>query len=178
MAVRKVKHTMSMSKNQESKVAVVANIKEKFEKAQSVVLINYQGINVEQDTALRNQFRQSGVEYAVLKNTLVRRAVNEMGITGLDSQLEGPSAFAFGMSDPVSPAKVIYDFIGKNKLECLSVKAGLMGTEVMDVQAVKALSELPSREVLLARLVGTLNASVANLVYVLEAIRKKQSGEA
>ena len=98
---------MSMSKNQESKVAVVANIKEKFEKAQSVVLVNYQGINVEQDTALRNQFRQAGVEYAVLKNTLVRRAVNEMGITGLDAQLEGPSAFAFGMSDPVSPAKVV-----------------------------------------------------------------------
>ncbi len=168
---------MSMSKNQESKVAVVANIKEKFEKAQSVVLIDYQGINVEQDTALRNQFRQAGVEYAVLKNTLVRRAVNEMGVTGLDSHLEGPSAFAFGMSDPVSPAKVVYEFISKNKLECLSVKAGLMGTEIMDEKAVKALSELPSREVLLARLVGTLNASVANLVYVLEAIRKKQANE-
>lgn len=168
---------MSMNKNQESKAVIVANIKEKFEKAQSVVLINYQGINVEQDTALRNQFRQAGVEYAVLKNTLVRRALNELGITGLDEHLEGPSAFAFGMSDPVSPAKVIHEFISKNKLDILSVKAGLMGTEVMDVKAVKALSEMPSREVLLARLVGTLNASIANLVYVLEAIRKKQSGE-
>ncbi len=168
---------MSMSKNQQSKVAVVADIKEKFEKAQSVVLVNYQGINVEQDTALRNLFREQGVEYAVLKNTLVRRAINEMGITGLDSLLEGPSAFAFGMKDPVSPAKVVFEFINKNKLECLSVKAGLMGTEVMDAKAVKALSELPSREVLLARLVGTLNASVANLVYVLEAIRKKQANE-
>lgn len=168
---------MSMSKNQLSKVAVVADIKEKFEKAQSVIVIDYKGINVEQDTALRVKFREAGVEYCVLKNTLVKRAANELGIHGLDEHLEGPSAFAFGMNDPVSPAKVIHEFVDKNKLEILSVKVGLMGEEVMDQKAVKALSELPSREVLLARLVGTLNASISKLVYVLEAIRKKQAGE-
>ena len=95
----------------------------------------------------------------------------------LDEHLEGPSAFAFGMNDPVSPAKVVYDFVEKNKTDCISVKAGLMGTEIMDEKAVKALSLLPSREVLLARLVGSLKAPISNLVYALEALRKKQAGE-
>ena len=81
------------------------------------------------------------------------------------------------MQDPVSPAKVVYDFIEKKKLDCISVKAGLMGTEVMDEKAVAALSKLPSREVLLARLVGSLKAPISNLVYALEALRKKQAGE-
>ena len=141
------------------------------------MIVHYSGITVENVTALRNQFRENGVEYCVLKNTLVRRALHEMNITGLDDQLEGPSAFAFGMQDPVSPAKVVYDFIEKKKLDCISVKAGLMGTEVMDEKAVAALSKLPSREVLLARLVGSLKAPISNLVYALEALRKKQAGE-
>lgn len=174
-AARKVNE--HMSKNLENKKQVVADILEKFQKAQSVVIVHYSGITVENVTALRNQFRENGVEYCVLKNTLVRRALHEMNITGLDDQLEGPSAFAFGMQDPVSPAKVVYDFIEKKKLDCISVKAGLMGTEVMDEKAVAALSKLPSREVLLARLVGSLKAPISNLVYALEALRKKQAGE-
>ena len=130
-------------------------------------------------TKLRNQFRENNVEYVVLKNKLVDRALDELGIEGLDEHLTGPNAYAFGMEDAVAPAKVIYDFISKNKKEKenLSVKVGLMGTEVMDEAAVKALSELPSREVLLARLVGSIHAPVANLVYALEAIRKQKAGE-
>lgn len=174
-AARKVKH--NMSKNLEIKKQVVSDILEKFQNAQSVVIVHYSGLTVESVTKLRNQFRENEVEYCVLKNTLVKRALHEMGITGLDDQLEGPNAFAFGMKDAVAPAKVIYDFIEKSKTEAVSVKAGLMGTEIMDEKALKALSQLPSREVLLARLVGSLKAPISNLVYALEALRKKQAGE-
>ena len=168
-----------MSKNFEAKKVVVADIKEKFEKAKSVVVVHFSGNTVEEVTKLRNQFRENNVEYVVLKNKLVDRALDELGIEGLDEHLTGPNAYAFGMEDAVAPAKVIYDFISKNKKEKenLSVKVGLMGTEVMDEAAVKALSELPSREVLLARLVGSIHAPVANLVYALEAIRKQKAGE-
>ena len=166
-----------MSKNLEAKKVVVGEISEKLKACKSMVVVSFTGITVEEVTELRNQFRANGVEYCVLKNTLVRRALHELNIEGLDDQLEGPSAFAFGMNDPVAPAKVVYDFIDKNKRDCISVKAGLMGTEIMDEKAVKALSLLPSREVLLARLVGSLKAPIANLVYALEALRKKQAGE-
>ncbi len=174
-AARKVKHTMG--NNLEAKKVVVSEIVEKLKNAQSMVIVHYSGITVEEVTGLRNQFREAGVEYCVLKNTMVRRALAELNITGLDDKLEGPSAFAFGMKDPAAPAKIIYDFIGKSKKEVLSVKAGLLGTEVLDEKAVKALSEIPSREVLLARLVGSLQSSISGLVFALEAIRKQKAGE-
>ena len=167
-----------MSKNLELKKQVVSDIVKKFQDAQSVIVVSYSGLTVEQVTGLRAQFRANGVEYCVLKNTLVRRALDDMGITGLDHTLSGPSAYAFGMNDPVSPAKVVYDFINKNKDDGrLSVKAGLMDGQVLDAKQVKALSELPSKEVLLSRLVGSLQAPVAKLVYFLEALRKQQAGE-
>ena len=158
---------------------VVSEIKEKFQNAQSVVVVHFSGNTVEEVTKLRNQCREAGVEYCVLKNKLVERALNELNIEGLNDQLTGPNAYAFGMTDAVAPAKVIYDFINKNKKEKdnLAVKAGLMGTELMDEAAVKALSEVPSRDVLLARLVGSIHAPVSNLVYALEAIRKQKAGE-
>lgn len=166
-----------MSKNLENKKVVVSEIIEKLQKAQSVVVVEYNGITVEEVTGLRAKFREAGVEYVVLKNKLFARALKEIGIEGLDDKLEGPNAFAFGMTDAVAPAKIVYGFIDKDKKECLKVKGGLMGKEVMDVAAIKALSELPSREVLLARLVGSLKAPIANLVYITEAIRKKAAGE-
>ena len=169
MAGRKVKQ--EMSKNLEAKKVVVSEISEKLKNCQSMVVVHFNGITVEEVTELRNQFRAAGVEYCVLKNTLVRRALDDMGITGLDHTLSGPSAYAFGMNDPVSPAKVVYDFINKNKDDGrLSVKAGLMDGQVLDAKQVKALSELPSKEVLLSRLVGSLQAPVAKLVYFLEAL--------
>lgn len=175
-AGRKVK-TTTMSSNIEAKKQTVSEIVEKLKKAQSMVIVSYKGITVAEVTELRNQFRAAGVEYVVLKNTLVRRALQELNIAGLDEHLEGPSAFAFGMNDPVSPAKIVYNFIAKTKDNRLSVKAGLMGEEVLTDKQVKALSELPSREVLLSRLVGSLQAPVAKLVYFLEALRKQQAGE-
>ena len=111
----------------------------------------------------------------VLKNTLVRRALKELNIEGLDEVLNGPSAFAFGMNDPVSPAKIINDFIVKKKSEAIEIKAGLLGNELMSMEQIKALAEMPSREVLLARLVGSLQSSIASFVRVLDAIAKKDS---
>ena len=151
-----------MSKNFDAKKVVVTEIVEKLKACQSMVIVSYNAITVAEVTELRNQFRAAGVEYVVLKNTLVRRALAEIGVTGLDEVLEGPSAFAFGMTDPAAPAKM---------------KAGLMDGEVLSVAQVKALSELPSKEVLLSRLVGSIQAPVAKLVYFLEALRKQQAGE-
>lgn len=166
-----------MSKNLELKKQVVSDIVKKFEAAQSVVIVKYSGLTVEQATTLREQFRASGVEYVVLKNTLVRRALAELKIEGLDDVLNGPSAFAFGMNDPVSPAKIVNDFLTKSKSKALEFKAGLLGKELMTEQQVKALAEMPSREMLLARLLGSLQNSIAGFVRVLDAIAKK-NGEA
>ena len=120
-----------MSKNLELKKQVVSDIVKKFQDAQSVIVVKYSGLTVEQVTGLRAQFRANGVEYCVLKNTLVRRALKELNIEGLDEVLNGPSAFAFGMNDPVSPAKIINDFIVKKKSEAIEIKAGLLGNELM-----------------------------------------------
>ena len=164
-----------MSKNLELKKQVVSDIVKKFQDAQSVIIVNYSGLTVEQVTGLRAQFRAAGVEYVVLKNTLVRRALQELNIEGLDEVLNGPSAFAFGMNDPVSPAKIISDFVAKNKTEVISIKAGLLGTEVMSMDQIKSLAETPSREVLLARFIGSLQSSIAGFVRVLDAIAKKDT---
>lgn len=166
-----------MSKNLEIKKQVVSDIVKKFQDAQSVIVVSFSGLSVEAVTALRAQFRQNNVEYCVLKNTLVRRALHELNIEGLDDVLNGPSAFAFGMSDPVSPAKIVNDFITKNKTEALQIKAGLMGTEILSDAQIKELATVPSREVLLARLLGSLQSSIAGFVRVLDAIAKKNSGE-
>ena len=164
-----------MSKNLELKKQVVSDIVKKFQDAQSVIIVNYNGLTVEQVTGLRAQFRAAGVEYVVLKNTLVRRALQELNIEGLDEVLNGPSAFAFGMNDPVSPAKILNDFITKNKTEAISIKAGLLGSDIMTLDQIKSLAETPSREVLLARLLGSLQSSIAGFVRVLDAIAKKDT---
>lgn len=166
-----------MSKNLEIKKQVVSDIAKKIQDAKSVVIVSYSGLTVEQVTNLRAQFRAAGVEYSVLKNTLVRRALADLKIEGLDEILNGPSAFAFGMQDAVAPAKIIDEFITKNKSTAIEFKAGLLGSEVMSKDQIIALASLPSREVLLARLLGCLTNSVGSLVRVLDAIAKKQ-GEA
>lgn len=104
-----------MSKNIELKKTVVAEIKEKFQQAHSAVLLDYRGLTVAEVTELRNLCRAQGVEYVVLKNTMIELAVKELGITGLDEHLKGPTAVAFGMKDAVAPAKVLTDFIKKVK---------------------------------------------------------------
>ncbi len=164
-----------MSNNLELKKAAVAQIKEKLTAAQSVVLVDYRGLNVAEVTELRKQFRAAGVEYAVLKNSLVGIAAKEAGIEGLDSILEGPTALAFGMTDAVAPAKIIAEFAKKN--DKLKVKAGILDGAILDVAGVEKLSAIPSREVLIAKVMGSMMSAVSKFVYVLEAIRKQKAGE-
>ena len=164
-----------MSNNLELKKATVAQIKEKLTTAQSVVLVDYRGLNVAEVTELRKQFRAAGVEYAVLKNSLVGIAAKEAGIEGLDSILEGPTALAFGMTDAVAPAKIIAEFAKKN--DKLKVKAGILDGAILDVAGVEKLSAIPSREVLIAKVMGSMMSAVSKFVYVLEAIRKQKAGE-
>lgn len=166
-----------MSKNLEQKKQVVGDIKEKIDRAKSVIVVEYNGLTVDQVTDLRTQFRAANVEYSVLKNTLVKRAANDLDINSLDSFLEGPNAFIFGYEDEVAPARILADFIKKTKTTALTVKTGLLGKTAIDAKQIDDLSKLPSREVLLARLLGSLNSTIGSFVRVLEAIRKKQAGE-
>ena len=175
-----------MSKNIELKKTVVAEIKEKFQQAHSAVLLDYRGLTVAEVTELRNLCRAQGVEYVVLKNTMIELAVKELGITGLDEHLKGPTAVAFGMKDAVAPAKVLTDFI--KKVRKTTVKCGVVDGQVLDAAGVQALSELPPKEVLIAKMMGSLNAPITNfvgvlsatlrsLVYAIEAVRKQKAGE-
>jgi large subunit ribosomal protein L10 len=164
-----------MSKNIEVKKGVVADIRQKFEKAQSAVLVDYRGLNVAEDTELRNQLRKAGVEYAVLKNTMINLAVKDMGIDDIKAHLEGPTAVAFGYEDAVAPAKVLSEFIKKSKK--MSIKCGVCDGEYIDEAGVQALANTPSREVLIAKIMGSMMSSVSKFVYAVEAIRKKQAGE-
>jgi len=165
------------------KEAVVAELKEKLSSAKGAVLTDYRGLTVSQDTQLRRKLRESAVEYRVVKNTMTRIAASELGISDLNPFLEGPTAIAFSAVDPVAPAKIISQFSKDNKV--LEIKAGLVEGKVIDVDGVKALASLPPREVLLAKLCGTMQAPIAglvnvlqgnirNLVYALEAVRKSK----
>lgn len=155
----------------EAKSLVIAEIREKIEKSQSWILADYRGITVKEATKLRNKLRAAGVEFKVVKNTLTRRAANELGITGLDNHLEGPTAIAFGMTDPAAPAKILTEFIKEAKK--LTIKAGVIDGKVIDPEGVKALAELPSREVLLAQVLGAMQGPLVGLANVLQGpIRK------
>lgn len=158
--------------NIEEKSLVVSEIKEKFQQSSGVVLADYRGLTVAQVTQLRNQLRQAGVEYRVLKNTLVRRAAQEVGVEGLETYLEGPTALAFS-KDPVAPAKILLDFARVNKLKSFKIKAGVLEGKVIGPDGVKNLADLPSREVLLAMVLRGMQAPLAGMANVLQGpIRK------
>ena len=164
-----------MSKNIEAKKGVVADIRQKFEKAQSAILVDYRGLNVAEDTELRNQLRKAGVEYAVLKNTMINLAVKDMGIDDIKAHLEGPTAVAFGYEDMIAPAKILSEFAKKSKK--LTIKCGACDGAYLDEAGVQALANLPSKEVLIAKIMGSMMSSVSKFVYCVEALRKKQAGE-
>lgn len=156
-----------------AKQAVVAQLKEQLESAKGVVLTSYKGLTVAQDTELRRELREAGVSYHVVKNTMLRIAAKEAGIEGIEEHLEGTTAFAFSTEDAVAPAKVICGFIKKNKLEdaeVLTVKVGMVEGKVIGVVEVKALAALPSREELIAKLLGSMNAPISNTVNVLQGV--------
>ena len=164
-----------MSNNLEIKKGIVAEIKEKLTQSKSIVIIDYRGMTVAEVTELRNECRKAGVEYAVLKNTMVELAAKEAGIEGLDDYLKGPTAIGFGVEDAVAPAKVLNDFLKKVKKG--SLKCGLLDGQVLDAAGVEALASIPSREVLIAKVMGSMMSAVSKFVYALEAIRKQKAGE-
>nr|WP_314278825.1 50S ribosomal protein L10 [uncultured Peptostreptococcus sp.] len=170
-----------MSKAIELKSAVVAEIAEKLEKAASVIVVDYKGLTVEQVTELRSQMRDAGVDYKVYKNTLVRRAASQVQGEAFanfnDEQLVGPNAIAFGYEDPVAPARVLKAFMDKNPNK-LSLKMGVVEGEFYDENKIVALAAIPSREELIAKLLGSLKAPMSNFVYLLDALAKKQGEEA
>lgn len=164
-----------MNKNRQIKEAKVAEIKEKLEKAQGVVLANYQGLTVEEDTALRKTLREAGVEYKVYKNNLVILAAKELGIQGLDEYLEGPVSIAFGYEDATAPARVLHTFAKDHKK--LELKAGMVDGTIYNKTEVEKLATIPSKEVLIAKLLGSFKAPLSNLAYLLNAIKEKKESE-
>ena len=162
-----------MNEIMSKKQAVVAELKEQLTSAKGVVLTGYKGLTVAQDTALRREFREAGVTYHVVKNTMLRLAAQEAGIEGLADHLEGTTAFAFSAEDAVAPAKVIGGFIKKNKLDdagVLTIKVGMVEGQVIDANEVNALATLPSREELIAKMLGSMNAPISNTVNVLQGV--------
>ena len=144
---------------------VVEGIGSKMKAAKAMVFADYRGLTVEQDTELRSALRKAGVDYKVVKNTLARIAADENGLGGLDSYFNGPTAMASSDSDPVAPAKVLSEYA--RKFDKLELKVGVVEGKVIDQNGIKALAELPSREVLIARVLGGLNAPLSGLVNVL-----------
>lgn len=174
------------------KETAVAELREKLGRAKSVVLVNNKGLTVAQATKLRKKAREAGVEYRVAKNTLMRIAAQGSELSGMEDLfplLEGPTAFAFGYDDAVSPAKVLADFIKEGKLTTLEIKGGWLDGRALNTADIKALAELPSRDVLLGRVLGgmqgpmygfagALAAVLRQFAYAVEALREQREAAA
>lgn len=154
-----------------AKKDIVSDIENKIKDAESVIFVDYRGLSVLEVSELRNNFRGAGVEYRVMKNTMIQRAVDNLGIAGLEDVLKGPTAVAFGAKDPVAPAKIMSDFIKKAKKT--EIKGGILAGRALDPAGVKELADLPSKEQLLAKMMGSLNAPVTGFVMVLSGVLSK-----
>ncbi|MEG2348446.1 MAG: 50S ribosomal protein L10 [Clostridia bacterium] len=154
----------------------VKMLSEKLKKSKMVILTEYRGIAVEDDTKLRCALRQNGDEYAVVKNSVISHAAKEAGIEGLADGLEGPTAVVIGYEDYVTPAKTIYDFMKKN--DFYKIKIGAMDKKVIDANEIKKLASLPSKETLYAMLASALLGNIRNLAVVLDQTREKQEENA
>lgn len=159
----------------EQKKAVVAELAEKLRAAQSGVLVNYQGITVEADTQLRRALRQAGVTYVVMKNTLTGRACDEVGLSDMKPYLEGMTAIAICGEDPLAPAKIMKEYA--DKIESFNIKAGFLDGAVLGAAEVEALAAIPPKEVLIARMLGSMTGPLRSLAYALQGIVDKD-GEA
>ncbi|MCF8012120.1 MAG: 50S ribosomal protein L10 [Clostridiales bacterium] len=168
------------------KETMVEMIKDKFENSKVIVLTDYRGLDVAAMNKLRRKMDEADSEFKVIKNTLIKRVTREMGLQDLDSYLEGPTALATSSTDPVAPAKVLQDIAKEHKQ--LEIKAGVLEGSVLDESGIKALADLPSREVLLGRVVGGMQAPLTgfavslqgllrNFVYALDGIREKKEAE-
>ena len=157
-----------MSANQEAKKLVVEQIKQKIQDSKSVVLVRFNGLTVAEDTELRRELRKNNVEYKVLKNTLVKIAFNDLGVKDFDDDLNGPTSVAFG-TDETGAAKVIIDAVKKYDKK-VEVKSAYVDGGRVDQAGVKQLASMPSKEELIAKMLGSLQAPIANFVGVLSAM--------
>ncbi len=160
----------------EQKAQHVEEIKSKISAAKGLVVIDYMGLTVAEDTAFRKDLRTAGVHYQVLKNRLVQRAFNELGYNQFDEALNGPTAIAFSDTDATVPAKVIFDNIKKfNKMKA---KCGMVEGEYLDDKGIKEIASIPSREILLSKMLGSMQAPISGLARVLSRIAEAQEQQA
>ena len=157
-----------MSKAVEMKKAIVAEITDKLEKSTSAIIVDYRGLKVDEVTELRRKFTEAGVDYKVYKNTLMKRAAESLGMTELMEELQGPNAVAISYDDPVAPARIANEFAKTHKK--LELKVGMVEGVFYDQDKLKELADIPSREMLIAKLLGSLKAPVSNFAYLVQAI--------
>ena len=167
---------MPNAKVLESKKAVVEALSAKIKEATSVVFVDYKGINVAQDTELRKQFREAGVEYSVVKNTLTNFAAKDAGYDFAEI-LNGTTAMASTTGDPIAPARIVCEFAKKNK-NVLSIKGGVVEGSVLTADQLNGFGELPSKNALVASVLGTFLAPISSLAFVLDQIREQKEGGA
>lgn len=152
----------------EEKVTLVNEIAEKLQNSKSTIITDYRGLTVAEVTELRAKLREAGVEFKVLKNTMTRRAADQVNLSEVNEFLTGPSAIAFSYDDVVAPAKILNDFAKAHK--ALELKAGIVEGKVIGFEEVTALAELPSRDGLLSMLLSVLQAPMRNLAYAVSQI--------
>ncbi len=165
---------MPSNKILEEKKQVVESLAAKIQSAQAGVLVNYEGIKVSEDTELRAALRKAGVEYTVMKNTLTGRACEMVGYGEMKQYLSGMTAIAFSQDDPIAPAKIMKEYA--DKVKSFEIKAGFVDGGVIDQAGVEALAATPSKEVLIAKMMGSLMSSLYSFAYVLQAKIDKENG--
>ena len=156
----------------ELKQPVVAEISELLSGAASAVAVDYRGLTVAQDTELRKALREAGITYKVYKNTLIRRAAEGTDFAALDPHLEGPTAIAVSRDDATAPARILAEFA--KKADKLEIKAGIVEGTYYDANGMKTIAGIPSREILLGRLLGSFQSPITNFARVLNQIAEKQ----
>lgn len=167
---------MPSAKVLEQKKAVVAELADRLKNSVTGVLVSYEGINVADDTAMRKELREAGVKYSVVKNTLLSRACEEAELTGLQTTLEGTTAIATSDEDYAAAARILADYA--KKIKTFEIKAGYLDGEVVDLATIDKLSKLPSRDMLLANVLGAFQAPIASFARAMQAIVDKGGVEA
>ena len=162
---------MPSQKVLEQKAAAVDALAEKFGRAVSGILVQYQGITVEDDTKLRAAMRAAGVEYTVIKNSLIGRACDKAGFEPMKEHLEGMNAVAISYDDPIAPAKILKEYA--EKIETFTLRAGFLDGAVVDEATVKELADIPPKEVLIAKMLGSLQSPISGLAVALQAVVDK-----
>ncbi len=179
----KERHRSATHVARPEKVQDVEALRGQLGSAAAAILTDFRGLNVGEIAQLRGKLREAGIEYKVVKNTLLQRAAQSLGVTGLEPFLQGPTAVAFSRSDPVGPARILLEYI--RQMRKLEVKGGLVEGRIMTASQIKSLADLPSKPQLLATVLGSMKAPLValagvltglqrNLVYALDEIRKKQ----